>query len=494
MEPDNKTSHAKTPVSASPHKSGETDATAAYPSPPNSPPLHEHETRRETPQINLKNEGLKPPALEVLLGINNWRCGAITQKNKPCRWPISHELRRQINVYLDSMLALHQSPRLRDDLEKLIDLVHCYHHKRGPPKQRRLDEWISAFPLGPERISCRASIENDIASSLGLVTPRCIGIAQTGTRCKKTIGGQKVVNCTKTINQVCKAEVYLSDIALKHYLQVLAVNMSCYYHTDQSLSKMVATWKERILAIREEANMSPVKMQGSSTSIDEGQRSSGTDLERKPTQLCPSAECLTNPAMHWPSQYDTTPLDILERSKSQNDYKASYDALRSRLSEKLEEDDEKSGYVYIYEAKENKGFVKIGYTTRTINVRHDEWSFDCNRESVLLFPVPATKAGRVPNARRVEKLCHAELSHRHIIIYCNGCSRTHNEWFEISPAEAITVVKKWTAWVVTKPYLPDKSLKEEEAKKVCDMNRFMDDLSHMSRILTLHPFLKLPTH
>ncbi|KAL6232414.1 hypothetical protein BDW75DRAFT_217841 [Aspergillus navahoensis] len=144
--------------------------------------------------------------------------------------------------------------------------------------------------------------------------------------------------------------------------------------------------------------------------------------------------------------------------------------------------DQETGYLYIYEVEGNKEFVKIGYTTRSIKERHEEWCFDCNRKPKLLFPGPAMKAPLVPNARRVEALCHAELSHRQVIIFCYGCLKTHQEWFRVSSAEAVAVIEKWSAWMKKEPYKSDKSsLKEEETRKASDMDQFMTDLLTRSK-------------
>lgn len=147
------------------------------------------------------------------------------------------------------------------------------------------------------------------------------------------------------------------------------------------------------------------------------------------------------------------------------------------MMEELNDKDEKDGFLYIYEVKGNKGLTNIGYTTRSISKRHDEWTFDCNRDLVSLYPIGTTEARRVPHAHRVETLCHAELGHRNNIIYCDGCLKGHLEWFEVSPSEAIAVVGKWTTWIETKPYLSDGSLKEKEARKSADINWFMDTMS-----------------
>jgi hypothetical protein len=89
--------------------------------------------------------------------------------------------------------------------------------------------------------------------------------------------------------------------------------------------------------------------------------------------------------------------------------------------------EQEAGYLYIYEDEGNKGLVKIRYTTRTIKERHEEWCFNCNRKPKTLFPVSAQNAVLVPHVQGVEKLRHAELSHRQVIIYCYCCLKTHEE-------------------------------------------------------------------
>jgi hypothetical protein len=60
----------------------------------------------------------------------------------------------------------------------------------------------------------------------------------------------------------------------------------------------------------------------------------------------------------------------------------------------------------------------------------------------------------VPNAARVEQLCHAELKRQNIRIYCSGCLKPHIEWFEISPSKAISVIEKWSKWMISQSNQP----------------------------------------
>lgn len=37
-------------------------------------------------------------------------------------------------------------------------------------------------------------------------------------------------------------------------------------------------------------------------------------------------------------------------------------------------------------------------------------------------------------------------------IYCKACLKLHLEWFEVSSAETIAVMQKWSKWMATRPY------------------------------------------
>lgn len=512
MSLNRETSHTLPSNTISIPDSQETTTTAAYPSPPNSPLRTKCDllvavknfgkegasaaASLEGTNSRNKTVQLEASALKVSFGIDGWICGGLTLHEKPCKRPIAENHRHDIDIHIKSMIALHQSsPQLQADLEKLVDLVHCFQHGRGYAKQIRLDKWTAFFPSGPDWTSHGTSVERKIELSFGRLTSQCIGTTRETKRCKKKIGGQKTQNRTKTIKEISKAEVYLDEDSLDRALQVLEANMYCPLHTKQSSSERLTSWKDRIGDIRKmdcrvpghlkESNATEGSERHISTRTSPSTRNvltkqrdilSSKDSNRKWTPPSPFTDSIKNPATHWPDLYDTTPFDIVKRSIRPDDYKASYNMIRDRMEEELDDDDQKKGYLYVYEVEGNEGFVKIGYTTRSIKKRHEEWCFDCNRQPIPLFPIPADKAALVPKARRVEALCHAELSHRRIIIYCYGCLKTHEEWFEVSPTEAIAVIEKWTAWMRKEPYTPDHSLLEEEARKTSDMDQYMNDL------------------
>ncbi|KAK0861866.1 hypothetical protein LTR12_016832 [Friedmanniomyces endolithicus] len=147
----------------------------------------------------------------------------------------------------------------------------------------------------------------------------------------------------------------------------------------------------------------------------------------------------------------------------------------------LDSDDQEAGYVYAYEVEGSPGLVKIGYTSRSIDVRHKEWAEDCNRKPTLLYPVKLDKLERVPNARRIESLCHAELDKYRLRIYCQGCLKQHIEWFAVAAEKAVGAIRKWTSWMETEPYGRDFKgrmvLSSKWQQALVDEQRFLTQVS-----------------
>ncbi|KAK0113075.1 hypothetical protein ONS95_014781 [Cadophora gregata] len=246
--------------------------------------------------------------------------------------------------------------------------------------------------------------------------------------------------------------------------------MYCRHHINRRPFKYVARWKLSILEIREKAGL---KMMPTIDSNAPGEFRSQTrtpdarDTRRYSTKnntsLVSQNRGLPAPrssrplaldlaqdlAAFWPKTDDRTPFDILSRSNRPADYTSSYHLIQSQLKRPLDEIEQHEGYVYLYEVKGNSGFVKLGYTRGPVKVRHQDWTFDCNRVARTLYPIPSSSAIPVRNAKRLEALCHAELDHRRIRIYCKGCFKQHIEWLEISPEEAIAVIRKWSNWMAT---------------------------------------------
>lgn len=491
-------SEARTKVADELHSPG--TGSSVIPTPPTSP---RQETSNLTPQKEKSPENkshMNASTLRTLLGLENWRCGGLrTNKKEYCRMRIPESKKGQIDSKIKSMVNLTQSsPELETELHKLVMLVHCSYHDDNDTKKLRIEAWTTAFPIPDEGTKPAMSVEKQIKKALGGVSAKCMWITVDDKHCDLGIGGQKVMNCTKTIDEIVKPEVYLDDAYLDFLLKVLETNMYCSHHINKQPFRKLELWKSSIIEIRKMAGLELVQSIESNTleglenptrtqetknhpikmSNDSVLQTRGLPTPRNSPRLSPEFD--RDLATFWPDAYDTTSFEIIERSDKLDGYKSSYDFVQKELTIPLDLDDQRSGYVYLYEVEGNKGFVKIGYTSRSIETRHKEWRFDCNRDPKVLYPVPSSSAMVVPNARRVETLCHAELNHRKIRIYCRGCLKQHIEWFEVSPAEAIAVIQKWSKWMATCPYQSIElrsgvkwTLKSEESQRSRNMDQFM---------------------
>ncbi|KAH7141885.1 T5orf172 domain-containing protein [Dactylonectria macrodidyma] len=491
-----------------PQKSNSTSV--PYPSPPNSPP----QTKARIPQVPrvsgdrarpagaVSSAPLRTPTtppqqssastdhekqpteekvnvatLRTRLDLDNGLCGARTISGRPCRSWSPAANRARVTSQLESMIKLTQSSvELEATLYKLVMLVHCNNHDSGLPKKSRIEAWILEFPIGEASTTKPAAwVEKRIRRVLDLESAKCIGVAvSTGLRCRRGIGGQQVNSCALTIDEIVKPDVYLDDVYLDFLLKVLETNMYCSQHINKQPLKMVASWKSSIVEIREEHL---VKSAGRSESPSP-KSSDGIVLRSGSPSISNSDGDLST---YWPSARDTSPFEIIVKSDRLADDKSSYAMVKHEIMRELDTKDRRSGHVYMYEVEGNKGFVKIGYTACSVEERHQKWAFDCNRVPKPLYPITSSTVAAVPNACRVEALCHAELDHRRIRIYCKGCLKPHLEWFEIPSVEAIAVIKKWSKWMATGPYQLRSGVKwtisEEETKRAQNMDRFMREIS-----------------
>ncbi|CZR68410.1 uncharacterized protein PAC_18309 [Phialocephala subalpina] len=132
-----------------------------------------------------------------------------------------------------------------------------------------------------------------------------------------------------------------------------------------------------------------------------------------------------------------------------------------------DEYDFRDGSLYIFDRSSSPGHVKIGWTSRTVQDRLDEWS-ECGYTPNLLFSVH-----NVPNAHRAETLTHHELVmewRREGICKAAHCRKSHEEWFEISQEGAEKVVDEWAEFMKrARPYDSTGELKSEWRDAVQDM-------------------------
>jgi hypothetical protein len=460
--------------------------------PPTSPPRNVSNvtTVKEKP---VEKSTQSASTLKTRLDLDNWRCGSprVDENDPPCKVQIPARKKDQINSQIDSMVTLTKSsPDLVAELEKLAMLVHCHHHDCGIPKHSRVMAWEKLFnPI--------LSVEKQIREVFGRRSTQCI--AKENVRCREKIGGQRVQNCTRTIDEIVRPEVYFHDANLDHLLSILETNMHCEEHMGEKSLKLVASWKSAIVAIRTVPDSNPIpSIESDALEMRDGKDQNPKSVSSTSNELVLhsrrlltprssrslSPELDREPSSFWAEAFVTTPFDIIAKSNKHLNSQASYELIRTEAKRALDLTDRKEGYVYLYEVEGNKGFVKIGYTGRSIAKRHTEWGFECNREPKVLYPTTTRSTVVVQNARRVEALCHAELNHRRIRIYCASCLKQHLEWFEVSAADAIAVIQKWSTWMETHPYQSIElrngtkwTIKEKEEKRTRNMELFMKEIS-----------------
>ena len=513
-------------VSDSVSQPRKTRVAAAYPSPPTSPRPNRAEVRKHqeaskyrsgspkcasvkpsSPELKVPsatgpspgvanskdaNQGhANPPDLRTRLGLGGWRCGAIKADGMPCRMPLRGEKTQSlITSQIESLVSLTRSaPTFIAELGKLVTLVHCRFHNYGEVNDARIEAWESVFVASDDGAESAVPVGKQIRKVLGRVSTFCLGITKGEERCQNRIGGQKVQNCARTIDEIVKPESYSDDEYLEGLLEVLAANMYCHIHKRSRNGSEVTSWKSAIIDIRDRSDCAAIyTAKDKATKEDQSLEHQNTrsalltapptppQEPRTPRNSRSSSPRFDDPSAYWPKEYDISPFKILNKSEEYQDYKSSYDLVQKEIRRPLDWNEKFKGYVYVYEVEGNEGFVKIGYTSRSVNLRHEEWEFDCNRQSKILYPIATESVMEIPNARRVESLCHAELAHRRITIHCSGCLKQHIEWFEVSPEEAISVIWKWSKWMATSPYEAG-FLREEENRRLGDISTFMTEIS-----------------
>jgi hypothetical protein len=363
-------------------------------------------------------------------------------------------------------------PRASEQLEILAGLTLCKYHGQAEPKAARIKVWEKAFPVGDEKAVRIKPIEDLIKSELGCFPYAseytCLGVepGYDSTPCMFRIGGKGVLKGKKTVALIVKPEYYSHDDNLPSLLKVLASNMFCYGHTGQ-IPERVAKWTSRITAIYRGYPMPDRPL-------------SNTGLSR---------EFEGNPAEFWVDADDTSAfVTKIEKDRPSNNL-ACYSLVREKLMEPLKDPELDHGYVYAYEVEGNEGFVKIGFTTKTIERRSAQWKFECDRVPKVIYPLgPAEK---IPHANRVEALCLAELKYKNVIVICKACPKRHIEWVQVPAAEVIAVIQKWTKWIATAPFKDSKSqltrwernpkitpwvLRDDEEQRTDDMPKFMQEI------------------
>lgn len=133
------------------------------------------------------------------------------------------------------------------------------------------------------------------------------------------------------------------------------------------------------------------------------------------------------------------------------------DCVYRKMLDPLMDRDFEKGRLYVFDRSSSPGYVKIGWTAKSVSDRLISWS-NCGYKPNLLF-----STNIVPNAMRAETLTHYELIkewRRERMCKAPWCGKSHQEWFEITGEQAKRIVSDWANFMeIARPYDKDGLLK-----------------------------------
>lgn len=146
---------------------------------------------------------------------------------------------------------------------------------------------------------------------------------------------------------------------------------------------------------------------------------------------------------------------------------------REPLDARGNQRDFKEGAVYVYSREISPGYVKIGWTSRSVDERLSDWS-NCGYTPIKLF-----ETERIPHAQRIETLTHYQMIKEwRREKTCDGCRTRkgkqirHQEWFEVDQEKAIQVLSAWVKlFTEADPYDTGGALRPEWRAIVDDMEQ-----------------------
>jgi hypothetical protein len=345
---------------------------------------------------------------------------------------------------------------------------------------------MAVFPAQNSNVHC---LEEQVKAVFDPASTKCVATGKESNICGEKVGGRKVQIYREIISEIIRLRIYLMDSHIDGYLGILEENVYCSDHELTMPPQKRDYWKSRILKICAMAGLNsgvfaqhqvPHKPECQILCSESTEHCDSIDSNYQYTSISrvpPSSDIDKIMASFRLKKFDTTPFRIVPRRNRRN-MNTLNDYIRSKIGRNLSNGNRKPGYIYVFQAENDQRFTKIGYTTSPVIDRLKNLSFECNRQLKTLFPTPPEIAMLVPNAFRVEELCHAELVDFQIYVSCTGCLSEHHEWFRVSPADAIAVVKKWSKWMNSTPYDPALGgLKEKEKRRISAMDDFMNELA-----------------
>ncbi|KAJ6780086.1 hypothetical protein PWT90_01015 [Aphanocladium album] len=431
------------------------------------------------------------------LSLSEMKCGAVKQKtNEPCNNMISMKKKERMEDIIKLLWDPKISPQVAEThLDALAKLIHCHYHDHPPLREARVSEWLAVLPGGPRSPSLQKRLRN----MLGSAPTKCTSNRRDGQPCGYSLKKEKRFYCDKTIKLMIRMAIEpdQDDEPIEVLAAVLQYHMLCHHHNARPY-KQRDDWASRISDFRKACeNEKKFQKQKEITAQNDIEHKPKPSSTEEGTLISPPStrtrdETSKEPSTYWAyrdKKFETSRFDILGKGDMAEEDAISTEAICNIARELLNTDPKRpsenevnDGYVYLYQVPGNDSLVKIGFTTRDVTTRHEEWKQSCHRVPTVHFPTAAT-CKAVPHARRLERLVHAELMEQRVRIYCERCEKQHIEWFEVSVAKGIEVIEKWSRWMEGRPYEKRKTravvkwyLKEIEVERLADVSKFLQEL------------------
>lgn len=400
------------------------------------------------------------------LSLDTATCGALTKSDTLCSRPIAASKMAKIDDYI-KLLRRPRSSSLdvETQLDTLAAHVHCYQHDHPPIRWSRINKWLAAMPGSPYT----PTLQRQLRNKLGPLSSSCICIAKkTQSPCKIHASRKSSYSREKTIDKMIRIATVSSDDkdTLDDLAGDLQYYMICYTHQRYiATSTYQKAWEQAIDGFREacwrekaKRESKPAKAHANDVDSDRTVAQGQKDVYtlRTPPSTPNNRKPGRKPCEYWNMNPDTSKFSILGKGDMLDGGATPKQLICNIAKQSLNNNDDpkkkgenevNDGRVYIYTVPGNDGFVKIGFTTKEGTAREDQWKEACNRN-----PTTIHKTELIPHAHRVERLVHAELMEHRVRIFCERCQYQHIEWFEVLADTAIAVVRKWSSWMLIKPY------------------------------------------
>ena len=291
---------------------------------------------------------------------------------------------------------------------------------------------------------------------------------ETPERCKNPAGAKKRERALETLNNIARMDLQPPGQAVIQMLQQLAAELICHGYHQNQMEDIAKGWALSLFDLSTPAQIAGVDTKECSDqnlTYPQSTRESHSQVVN-PVQVAFSNNidiifATLSRGFNAPPMFLPYKVKLRKASETRKH-------LKSIIEKDLSETDLSSeGYIYVYRLHGSFGHIKIGYTTRPVDVRLKEWHEQCGHDLVIEYPNPETiphpKSETVPHPkpeimryhhiRRLEAIVHAELQDcRRIEPRCRKCSSRHKEWFEEALPDALNVIDKWSNWMKQEPY------------------------------------------